>query len=84
MKYNRFALTQVGGLRIVYNRFGEITDMIGAVKGRASGYTNNYYGNDYDNHNQNEHNNTYATNYNSNDYYYYKADGTKAKIEERN
>lgn len=84
MKYNRFALTQVGGLRIVYNRFGEITDMIGAVKGRASGYTNNYYENGYDNHNHNEHNNTYATNYNSNDYYYYKADGTKAKVGERN
>ena len=90
MRYNRFALTQVGGLRIVYNRFGEITDMIGCVKGRASGYTNNYYGNNYDNHNHNGyhnneyHNNTYATNYNSNDYYYYKADGTRAKVEEKN
>ena len=84
MRYNRFALTQVGGLKIVYNRFGEITDMIGCVKGRTNGFTNTYYGNNYDNHYNNEHHNTtYATNYNSNDYYYYKADGTRAKIEEK-
>ncbi len=32
--YNRFALTQVGGLRLIYNRFGEIVDAIGSVNGR--------------------------------------------------
>lgn len=36
MKYNRFALMQIGGLRLEYNRFGEITDMFGSVKGRRN------------------------------------------------
>jgi hypothetical protein len=80
MRYNRFALTQVGGLQIVYNRFGEIIDMIGCVKGRRnSGFINTHYG-------PTTYNNDYAYNtnyeYNSNDYYYYKADGTRAKIED--
>jgi hypothetical protein len=81
MLYNRFALTQVGNLRIIYDRGGEIVDMIGQVKGfRNNGFTNTYYGpstvcnNDFDN--------SYSYN-NSNDYYYYKADGTRAKIEEK-
>jgi|SRR6218665_788976 len=37
MTYNRFALSQVGNLRIIYNRAGQITNMIGSVK-----YQNNY------------------------------------------
>ena len=32
--YNRFSLAQVGGLRLIYNRFGEIVDTIGSVNGR--------------------------------------------------
>lgn len=74
MRYNRFALEQIGGMRLVYNRFGEITDMIGSVKGRTqTGFTSNYYG---------PTTTSYASNYNSNSYYYYKADGTKARMED--
>jgi hypothetical protein len=77
MRYNRYALTQIGGMQIVYNRRGDIVDMIGSIKGyRNQGYVyhNNY---DYDNN--------YATNNprNDDDYYYYKQDGTKAKIEDK-
>ena len=75
MRYNRYALEQIGGLQIIYNRRGDIIDIIGSVKGRrSSGY---YYNNNYNN-------NSYNTNYNSgsnNSDYYYKQDGTKAKVE---
>lgn len=37
MTYNRFALAQVGNLRIFYNRNGQVTNMTGSVK-----YQNNY------------------------------------------
>lgn len=59
MRYNSFALSQIGGLRIVYNRRGDIVDMVGSVKGYRSGYS---YGNTYNNPH---------TGY-SNDGYYYK------------
>lgn len=77
MKYNRVALAQIGGMRIIYNRRGEIVDTVGRIKGYSnSGYAYNYdYDDDYDNHYT-------ASNNNSSDYYYYKADGTKAKIED--
>ncbi len=42
MRYNRFALTQIGSLQIVYNRRGKIVDMFGQVKGRRTGFTNSY------------------------------------------
>lgn len=79
MRYNRFALAQVGGLHIIYNRRGDIVDLVGSVKGpRNHGFTTStYYGTVY----HNNINNTYA--YNSDDYYYYKADGTRAKIEDK-
>ena len=76
MRYNRTALTQIGGMRIVYNRRGEIVDTVGNIKS-YSGYAyncNNHYYDDNDNYT--------ASNYNNNDYYYYKTDGTKAKIED--
>lgn len=74
MRYNRTALTQIGGMQLIYNRFGDILDTRGTIKGYSNfGYV---YNNNY--------NNTYtASNYNTNDYYYYKADGTKAKIEDK-
>ncbi|WP_395045050.1 hypothetical protein [Flavobacterium sp.] len=82
MRYNRFALTQIGGLQIIYNRRGDIVDMFGSVKGRRNyGFTQNYYGNNQDYDNDDNHNNNYSQNYN-NDSYYYKADGSKAKIED--
>lgn len=82
MRYNRMALVQIGGMRIIYNRRGEIVDTIGRIKGyNNSGYAYNY--NDYNyNYNYNYDYNYAASNYNGNDYYYYKADGTKAKIED--
>ena len=75
MKYNRFALTQIGGMKLVYNRFGEITDMIGSVKGRNnSGFTHSYYTNNHQ---------TYTYNNDDHNYYYYRTDGTKALVEDK-
>lgn len=88
MRYNRFALIQIGGMKIIYNRHGDIVDMIGQIKGwRNAGYTYNYYGssNGYNTCNDNDNyydTNYHTTNYNSNDYYYYKADGTRAIVED--
>src|SRR5699024_6396667 len=40
MAYNRYALDRVGGLQIIYNRRGQIVDMVGAVNGgRAYQYS---------------------------------------------
>ena len=75
MKYNSFALTQVGGLRIRYNRRGEIIDMFGSVKGYRSGYQ---YGNS--NYNYSHNDNYEYNNQDQDDYYFYKQDGTKSKI----
>lgn len=76
MRYNRTSLIQIGGMQIVYNRRGDIINMYGSIKGYSNqGYVmhSNY---DYDDY-------AYNTPRNDNDYYYYKADGTKAKIEEK-
>lgn len=84
MTYNRFALTQVGGLQIIYNRRGQIVDMVGMVKGND--YNNSYYygnSNGYNNSNYNDDNtSSNANSNNDNDYYYYRTNGTKAKIED--
>jgi hypothetical protein len=40
MFYNRFALEQVGGLEIIYNRRGQVVDTYGSVKG-GRGYADN-------------------------------------------
>jgi hypothetical protein len=75
MTYNRYALERVGGLQIIYNRRGQIVDIVGSVKGgRAYAYNqngnqNNEYG--------------YGSNQNTNnDDYYYRTSGSKAKIED--
>lgn len=48
MTYNRFALAQVGNLRLVYNTRGQIVDRIGSVNGYCDDgygyYDNSYYG----------------------------------------
>ena len=81
MRYNNFALTQVGGLRIIYNRRGQIIDIFGTVKGyRSSYYDGNNYGNNHNGY-QNYDNDYNDNSDNSDDHYYYKADGTKTKIE---
>ena len=85
MRYNSFALAQVGGLRILYDRRGHIIDVIGYVNHASNGYAYMPYGgNGYDNMN---YDNDYgydgyesASGYNEDDYYYYKADGTKTKM----
>jgi hypothetical protein len=84
MTYNRYALTQIGGLQIVYNRRGQIIDMVGTVKGgRGYEYSQNNSGNhecDYGNNN-NSNDQDYGDNQNSNDQdqYYFKSTGTKTK-----
>lgn len=76
MTYNRYALTQVGGLQIIYNRRGQIVDIFGAVKGRRE------YQYSQNNNNDNDHD--YGNNQNSNDqdYNYYKTRGAKAQNED--
>jgi hypothetical protein len=77
MTYNRFALTQVGGLQIIYNRRGQIVDIFGSVKG-GRGYqyyqnNNNGYDNDYDYDND--------QNSGNQDDIYYRSNGSKGKKE---
>jgi len=78
MRYNKFALTQIGGMTIAYNRRGQIAQIVGQVnytRGNAGFTTTTYYGSsDYVYQN--------ATSYNDNSYYYYRADGTKALVED--
>lgn len=80
MKYNRFGLTQIGGMKISYSNRGQIVSMHGNIKGtRNQGYTYSYYGST-----NNDYYNDYASNYQSdNSYYYYRTDGTKAKVEDK-
>lgn len=71
MSYNRFALAQVGGLSIQYDRWGRITGTSGRVNSSSWSYephdNGGYYGG--------------SQNGNDDDYYYHKTDGTKDKIE---
>ena len=79
MKYNSFALTQVGNLRIVYNRRGQIISVYGTVNGFNNGYVYNpgsYGGNTYYNTNGFDNDDFEG------DFYYYRTDGTKAKMAE--
>lgn len=73
MSYNRYALMQVGGLTILYDRYGRIV----GTQGRVNSSWNNQY--------QSNHGGGYqGGNWNSNDdeeYYYYKQNGEKAKME---
>jgi hypothetical protein len=76
MKYNRTFLDQIGNMKLIYDRRGNIVDTVGTIKGRkyqGYAYNNNHQGNNYY---------PVATN-NNDDYYYYKTDGTKAVIEEK-
>ena len=53
MQYNRFALSQVGGLRIIYNRFGQIVDFVGSVNGENCNINRNFNENFNNNGNYN-------------------------------
>lgn len=80
MRYNSFALTQVGNLRIVYNRRGQIISIYGTVNNFNNGYVynpgNNFGGNTYYNTNGFDNDDFEG------DFYYYRTDGTKAKMAE--
>jgi hypothetical protein len=71
MTYNRYALTQVGGLQIIYNRRGQIVDFVGAVNG-GRGYQ----------YNQNNNIHDYGNNQNTtnDDNTYYRTNGVKPKV----
>jgi hypothetical protein len=79
MRYNRFALAQIGGMQIIYNHRGEIVDTVGSVKGwRNQGFV-------YNNNCNTEYSSSYSSNYTAdNNYYYYRLDGTKAKMQNSN
>ncbi|WP_447635617.1 hypothetical protein [Flavobacterium microcysteis] len=71
MSYNRYALSQIGGLQLIYNRRGEIVDMMGSVKGNDYAGNN---GNSYYYGSSSQYGNT-----NTNDHYYYRTDKTTVK-----
>lgn len=71
MTYNRYALSQIGGLQLIYNRRGEIVDMMGSVKGNDYAGNN---GNSYYYGSSSQYGNT-----NTNDHYYYRTDKTTVK-----
>jgi hypothetical protein len=78
MRYNRFALTQIGGMQLVYNNRGMIVRTIGQVnfnRGNFGYAYNTYYGSSENYHN--------GYTYNDNNYYYYKTDGTRAVVEDK-
>ncbi|WP_313806398.1 hypothetical protein [Flavobacterium sp.] len=86
MSYNSYALTRVGGLRIYYNRRGQIIDAIGFVNGSSHAYaynpfaTTGGYGGNYGADTDYDYGYDSGSGYNDDDYYYYKSDGTKAKM----
>ena len=65
MTYNRYVLEQVGGLKIIYNRRGQIVDTVGNVNGGKGFY---YKPNKYAyQHNQNDNDDKYYRNSNPNE-----------------
>lgn len=58
MTYNNYALTRIGNLQIIYNRRGQIINMIGSVNGRSAaaqnGSNSTYYGSSQGYNNQND------------------------------
>ncbi len=70
VSYNRYALAQVGGLRIMYNNRGEITGFSGSVNGNPYYNSPTYYGPAQGNHGQ------YNGNDNNTDDYYYRKGNT--------
>jgi hypothetical protein len=84
MTYNRFALEQVGGLQIIYNRRGQIIDIVGLVNGfeDRKPIQINRYDNDYEYGSFRSRNNVptrYEENSNEEDQYYFKKNETKVK-----
>lgn len=44
MQYNRFGLARVGGLELIYNRRGQLVQLVGSVYHRNHGFSSTYYG----------------------------------------
>ena len=67
-------------MKIIYNRRGQIIDIVGFVNYYNQGNNYNYGGNGHGNGNGygNGNNNNYDS---DDDFYYYRKDGTKAKME---
>ena len=78
MTYNRYALERVGGLEIIYNRRGQIVDIVGSVKGggRYAYNQDNDYGYDHNTNDDDDNDDD------DDDHNYYRTNGTKAKIED--
>ena len=75
MTYNRYALDRVGDLQIIYNRRGQIVDLVGAVKG---GRAYQYSQNDYDDDDRDY---GYAQNTSHQDDVYYRTNDSKPKVQ---
>ena len=77
LKYNRIGLAQVGNLKLIYNRRGDLVNTIGSVKGwRNNGYA---YNDNWDVDYNPAYSGVATT---DNNYYYYRHDGTKAVVED--
>ena len=80
MSYNSFAVTKVGNMRIVYDRRGRIVDVYGFINHANGGYNYNP-GTHYSGGNGHyDHDDDYGDDYNDDDYYEYRKDGSKAKM----
>ena len=80
MSYNSFAVTKVGNMRIVYDRRGRIVDVYGFINHANGGYNYNP-GTHYSGGNGDYgYGDDYGDGYNDDDYYYYRKDGSKAKM----
>ncbi len=84
MSYNSFAVTKVGNMHIVYDRRGCIVDVFGFINYANGGYFYNPKGihstagnNNFDDDFNNDFDDDYE---NDEDYYYYRKDGSKAKM----
>jgi hypothetical protein len=84
MSYNSFAVTRVGNMRIIYDRRGRIVDVFGFINYANNGYVYNPRGMRNSGGNSGYgYSDDYNTDYgNDDDYYYYRKDGSKAKMTE--
>jgi hypothetical protein len=84
MSYNSFAVTRIGNMRIIYDRRGRIVNVFGFINYANNGYVYNPRGNhNYGGNGGYGYGDDYEDDYgNDNDYYYYRKDGSKAKMTE--
>ena len=84
ISYNSFAVTRIGNMRIIYDRRGRIVNVFGFINYANNGYVYNPRGIHYSGGNGGYgYGNDYEDDYgNDDDYYYFKKDGSKAKMTE--